>query len=97
METFSALLALCAGYSPVTGEFPSQMQVTRSFDVLFDLHLNKQLGKQSWGWWLGRHRAHYAVIVTEFLMQTMRGIGHLGYTIHEFTTSQKLISGAHQV
>ena len=37
METFSALLALCAGNSPVTGEFPSQWPVTRSFDVFFDL------------------------------------------------------------
>ena len=51
METFSALLALCAGNSPVTGEFPSQRPVTRSFGVLFDLCLNKQLNKQSWGWW----------------------------------------------
>ena len=39
METFSALLALCAGNSPVTGEFPSQRPVTRSFDVFFDLRL----------------------------------------------------------
>ena len=34
METFSALLALCEGNSPVTGEFPSQRPVTRSFDFL---------------------------------------------------------------
>ena len=47
MEKFSALLALCAGNSPVTGEFPAQRPVTRSFDVFFDLRLNKQ----SWGWW----------------------------------------------
>ena len=33
METFSALLTLCTGNSPVTGEFPSQRPVTRSFDV----------------------------------------------------------------
>ena len=51
METFSALLALCAGNSPVTGEFPSQRPVTRSFDVFFDLHLNKRLSTQSRGWW----------------------------------------------
>ena len=51
MEAFSALLALCAGNSPVTGEFPSQKPVTRSFDVFFDLRLNKRLGKQSQGWW----------------------------------------------
>ena len=63
METFSALLALCAGNSPVTGEFPSQRQVTRSFDVFFDLRLNKRLSKYSWGGWfatpsrsLWRHR-----------------------------------------
>ena len=35
----------------VTGEFPAQRQVTQSFDVFFDLRLNKRLGKQSWGWW----------------------------------------------
>ena len=51
MKTFSALLALCAGNSPATGEFPSQRPVTRSFDVFFDLRLNKRLSKQSWGWW----------------------------------------------
>ena len=32
IKTFSALLALCAINSAVTGEFPSQMPVTRSFD-----------------------------------------------------------------
>ena len=47
MHTFSALLALCAGNSPVTGEFPSQRPVTRSFDVFFDLCLNKRLSKPS--------------------------------------------------
>ena len=47
----SALPALCAGNSPVTGEFPTQRPVTRSFDVFFDLRLNKQLIKQWWGWW----------------------------------------------
>ena len=51
METFSALLAICAGNSPVPGEFPAQRPVTRSFDVFFDLRLNKRLNKQSWGWW----------------------------------------------
>ena len=51
METFSALLALCAGNSPVTGEFPSQRPVTRRFDVFFHLRLNK--------------RAHFDVIVIQ--------------------------------
>ena len=50
METFSALLAICAGNSPVTGEFPTQRPMTRIFDMFFDLRLNKRLSKQSWSW-----------------------------------------------
>ena len=65
METFSALLALCGGNSPVTGNFPSQRPVTLSFDVFFDLRLNKWLSKQPWGWWfqLRRHHAHNDITV----------------------------------
>ena len=62
METFSALLALCAGNSTVTNEFLSQRQVSRSFDVFYLcltygwLH-NRDAGD------LRRHRAHYDVTV----------------------------------
>ena len=63
METYSALLAICAGNSPVPGEFPAQRPVTRNFDVFFDLRPNKLLSKQWRGWWfetpsrpLWRHR-----------------------------------------
>ena len=35
--------------SPVNS--PHKGPVTRSFDVFFDLRLNKWLSKQSWGWW----------------------------------------------
>ena len=63
METFSTLLALCAGNSPVTGEFPSQRSMMQSVDNFFDVHLNKRLSKQSRHWWfeqpsrsLQRHR-----------------------------------------
>ena len=45
-ETFSALLAFCAGNSPGI-----QKPVTRSFGVFFDLCLNKRVSKQSWDWW----------------------------------------------
>ena len=51
METFFTLLAICVGNSPVSGEFPAQRPVTLSFDVFFDLRLNKRLSKQPWGWW----------------------------------------------
>ena len=66
METFSALLAICAGNSPVTCEFTAQRLVTRSFDVFFDLLLDKQIN----GWvinreagGLGRNRTHYDATV----------------------------------
>ena len=58
-----------AGNSPVTGEFPSQRQVTRSFDVFFDLRLNKRLSRHlrcrcfetSWrSWW--RHCNDHLVL-----------------------------------
>ena len=78
MKTFSALLAICAGNSPVPGEFPTQRPVTRSFDVYFDLCLNKRLSKQPWGWWfetlswsLWRHRNVHAQLATHSLNPCM--------------------------
>ena len=83
METFSALLNLYVGNSPVTGEFPWQRPVTWSFDVFFDLCLNKQLSKPSWGWWfetpsrpLWRYCniwvARYAWLLSWFARKTLR-------------------------
>ena len=63
METFSALLAICAGNSPVPVEFPTQRPVTRGVDVFFDLRPNKRLSTHWWGWCLRRYLAHYDVIV----------------------------------
>ena len=34
------------------GKFPAQRPVTRSFDVFFDLGLNKRLSKQPRDWWI---------------------------------------------
>ena len=65
METFSALLALCAGKSPVTGDFPAQRPMTRSFDIFFICAWtngwlnNREAGDSR------RHRAHYDVTVME--------------------------------
>ena len=67
-ETFSALLTLRAGNAPVTVEVPSQRPVTRSFDVFFDLCLNKRFSKP--GDFAGesrRHRTHYDVAVMTIL------------------------------
>ena len=63
METFSALLALCAGNSPITGEFPSQRPLTRSFDFsLICAWINGWVNSRKAGNF-GRHRAHYDVTV----------------------------------
>ena len=47
METFSALLAICAENSPVPSEIPTQGPVAWSFDIFFDLRLNKRMSKES--------------------------------------------------
>ena len=76
METVSALLAICAGNSPVPGEFPAQRPATRSFDVFFDLRLNERLGKQSWGWWFETLLLplwhHCNVNITNYGMKNMK-------------------------
>ena len=63
METFSALLAIFAGNSLVTGEFPAQRPVTWGFDIFFDLHLNKRLRNDGEAGDLRRHRPYYDVTV----------------------------------
>ena len=70
METFSALLAICAGNSSVPGEFPTQRPVTQSFDVFFDLHLNKRLSNQSRGCWFETPSCLYDVTVMLSNLQT---------------------------
>ena len=70
MATFSALLAICAGNSPVPGEFPAQRPVTRSFNVFFDLRLNKRLSNHEAGD-LRRYRANYDVTVMNTLCGTL--------------------------
>ena len=44
--------SVTAGNSPVTGDFPLHRPVTRSFNVFFDLRLNKRLSKQSRRRWV---------------------------------------------
>ena len=73
METFSALLAICAGNSPVTSEFPAQRPVTRSFDVFFGLCLNNGWVNNREAGDLRRHRAHCDVIVMEPAKGLKRG------------------------
>ena len=70
METFLALLAICAGNSPVSGEFHAQRPVTWSFGVFFDLRLNKGWVNNREAGDLRRYRAHYDVTVMLFTGDT---------------------------
>ena len=51
MKTFSALLPICAGNSPVTDDFPTKSQLRGSLMFSLILCLNRRLSKQPWGWW----------------------------------------------
>ena len=61
IEASSALLAIYAWNSPVTGKFPAQMPVTWSFDAFFDLRLHKRLVNNREVGDLRRHGTHYDV------------------------------------
>ena len=100
METFSALLALCAGNSSITGEFTAQRPVTRSFDVLLDLHLNNSWVNNREAGDLRRHRAHYDVIVMEsirivepiiYIISNVSYIRDIQFYLEEFHQSAELI------
>ena len=65
METFSALLAICAGNAPVTGEFPAQKPVA----WINGWVNNREAGD------LRRYRAHYDVIV---MWQSSREVAPAG-------------------
>ena len=71
METFSALLAICAVNSPVIGEFPAHRPVTRSFDVFFICAwINGWVNSREAGD-LRRHGAHYDITVMRLTWQLL--------------------------
>ena len=62
-KTFSTLLAICVGNSLITGKFPAQRPVTRSFDVFFICAwINGWVNNGEAGD-LRHHRTHYDVTV----------------------------------
>ena len=72
---------------------PRKRPVTRSFDVFFDLRLNKRSSKQSWGWWfatlsrpLWRHWAKNTWIIVGNLLDTKA---------RHLPSSQRSIHSAH--
>ena len=54
----------------VTGGFPSQRPMTRSFDVINYLRPNKRLNKQSRHRWLRRKRAHGVTVMIQEISET---------------------------
>ena len=85
METFSVLMAICDGNSPVPGELRPVMRI---FDVCFDLRLNKSLNKHSWGWWfetlsrpLWRHRNEALKYNQKKTIDTHMNMFYVGYHI----------------
>ena len=85
METLSELLAICAGNSPVTGEFHAHSPVTRSLKFsLICAWINGWVNNRETGD-LRRHRVHYAVTVMGIIKggwmdQWMDGWDFLTYT-----------------
>ena len=80
METISALLALCARNSPLTGEFPHKGQWRGALVFSLIFALNKQLSKQSWSWsfetlsrWLWYH-CNESMFVSSCFVSNLLGI-----------------------
>ena len=64
LKHFPRYWPFVAGKSSGTGELPLQRPVRRSFDVFFDLRLNRRLSKHSRRWWFETpsrlSRRHYS-------------------------------------
>ena len=86
MEAISALLALCAGNSPVTGEFPTLKPVTRSFDVFFICAWTNDWVNNRDASDLRRHRAHYDVTVIYIILTV-----NYHYFIEKTSVKSKII------
>ena len=89
METFSALLAIWAGNSPVTGEFPAQLEGQWRGALMFSLicpRINGWVNNHEAGD-LRRHRAHYDVTVMWAMlsMPTFRFSSNIWWTFFTFS------------
>ena len=80
----------CAGKSPVTGQFPSQRPVTRSFNVFFDLRLTKRLSNNRDAGDLRHHRTHYDVTVMHKVLEKHTGTLYIYQSTRVNITSNPL-------
>ena len=96
METFSALLAICAGTSPVTGELPTQRPVMGALMCsLICTRINSWVNNREAGH-LRRHRAHYDVIVmvkskNDFISDWVSDIIRIWYQHYASCTILKML------
>ena len=84
MDTFSALLAPCEGNPPVTGGFPSQRPVTRSFDIFFELRWTNGWANNGDAGDLRRHilRSLWRHCnVASFLWPSWSSLDSMGFTV----------------
>ena len=91
IRTFSALLAICAGNSPVNGEFTGQRGIPRTKASVAELWCflcsapDKRLCKQSWGWWFGMPSHPLWRHCNENMqLPTKTGAREAGYWLREF-------------
>ena len=89
---------LCDGNPSVTGGFPSQMPLTRIFDVFFALRPNTQWANNQDAGDLRRHHAHYDVTVMlrrRWMSQAFNERGHNFYLKAVLLFDKKLAKTLH--
>ena len=88
METYSTLLAICVGILYVTGEFPAQKPVTRSFDFFWS-------GPDHTAGDLRRHGPHFDVIVMFPIISSILGKplkAGMCWIFHRVTDHKRFVS-----
>ena len=77
----------------LTGHWWIPCTVTRSFEVFFDLRLNKRLSKQSRGWWFATPPRPYDVteVYTLFSFELLFRVGGRAWTIKTFQCNESTI------
>ena len=95
METFSALLAIYTGNSPVPGDFHTQRPVTRSFDIFICVWINGWVNNGEAGD-LRRYRAHYDVTVMNTGMMSVTRWGRVTHIYVSQLRHNFLIMACHK-
>ena len=83
METFSSLLAICAGNSPVTVESPANRPVTRSFDIFFICaRINVWANNRDAGDLRPHHAHYYVIVIVSYYMYMVFWINYKAFLLY---------------